>query len=137
MLCTSMLFLIKKKKKWECCPFEKVGVRKWLMRVCLSFGYRRRIAFLSNLASTAKQQSFGRVGLMALAECIASAACGVGTHDASKAEWCGHAFSEQVQVEFSPEIIPCHDKSDLLDILRFLIESSKQHFNPNYRLRGL
>ncbi|KAK9203377.1 hypothetical protein WN943_013631 [Citrus x changshan-huyou] len=96
---------------------------------------RKQIAFLSNLASVAKQQSFGRVGLMALAECIASAACGVAAHIENKAECCGDAFPEKVPEECSPENFPCNDKSDLLDILRFVIESSKQHFNPNYRLR--
>lgn len=107
------------------------------MYVHLSCHYRKQIAFLRNLASVAKQQSFGRVGLMALAECIASAACGVGAHIENKAEWCGDAFPEKVQEESSPENFPCSDKSDLLDILRCVIESSKQHFNPNYRLRGL
>lgn len=96
---------------------------------------RKQIAFLSNLASVAKQQSFGRVGLMALAECIASAACGVAAHIENKAECCGDAFPEKVPEECSPENFPCNDKSDLLDFLRFVIESSKQHFNPNYRLR--
>jgi len=107
------------------------------MYVHFSCDYRKGIAFLSNLASFAKQQSFGRVGLMALAECIASAACGVGEHIANKAEWSGDAFPEKVQEESCPENFPCNDKSDLLDVLRFVIESSKQHFNPNYRLRGL
>jgi hypothetical protein len=29
------------------------------------------------------------------------------------------------------------DKKELLDIFRYVVESSKQHFNPSYRLQGL
>lgn len=67
---------------------------------------------------------------MALAECIASAASGVGLHSDSET-------TEKVQIESSPENILQTDTSELLDALRFVIESSKQHFNPKYRLRGL
>ncbi|KAK7858071.1 hypothetical protein CFP56_014546, partial [Quercus suber] len=90
----------------------------------------KRIAFLSNLASVAKQQSFCRAGLMGLAECIASAACRLD----SEAEWGEDAFL--VKLEIALESFPQHDKMTLLDVLRFVIESSKQHFNPNYRFRG-
>lgn len=31
----------------------------------------------------------------------------------------------------------CADKANLIDSLRFLVETSKQHFNPKYRLRGM
>lgn len=92
---------------------------------------RKRIAFLSNLASVAKQQSFCRAGLMGLAECIASAARRLD----SEAEWGEDAFL--VKLEIASESFPQHDKTTLLDVLRFVIESSKQHFNPNYRFRGL
>ncbi|KAJ0047909.1 hypothetical protein Pint_15756 [Pistacia integerrima] len=94
----------------------------------------KRIAFLSKLASISKQQSFGRVGMMTLAECIASAACVDGTHD-SRSEWCADAFPEKAELKSSQDSSSYNDKSDLLDVLRFIIESSKQHFNPNYRLR--
>ncbi|KAL5815078.1 hypothetical protein ACOSQ3_025873 [Xanthoceras sorbifolium] len=110
------------------------GASRFLHQYTSLLNGRKQIAFLSNLASVAKQQSFGRVGLMALAECIASAASGVGTHNASEAESCGDAFAEKVQMESGPKKFP-QDKSDLLEVLRFVIESSKQHFNPNYRLR--
>lgn len=106
------------------------------MCASLSCDYRKRIAFLNKLASVSKQQSFGRVGMMTLAECIASAACGDGTHD-SKSEWCVDAFPGKAQLPSSQDSSSCNDESDLLDVLRFIIESSKQHFNPNYRLRGL
>lgn len=74
---------------------------------------------------------------MALAECIASAACGVGIQDDKKAEWSEDAFPHEAQLESSSKIFNDIDEADLLDVLRFVIESSKQHFNPNYRLRGL
>ncbi|KAG6792092.1 hypothetical protein POTOM_001235 [Populus tomentosa] len=91
------------------------------------------IAFLHSLASVAKHHSFGRAGLMGLAECIASAACGVGRHD-SGAKWSEDAFPDEVQVECFPEkFSDC--RTAFLDVLRFVIESSKQHFNPNYRLQ--
>ncbi|KAJ6961038.1 hypothetical protein NC652_000044 [Populus alba x Populus x berolinensis] len=94
---------------------------------------REGIAFLHSLASVAKHHSFGRAGLMGLAECIASAACGVGRHD-SGAKWSEDAFPDEVQVECFPEkFSDC--RTAFLDVLRFVIESSKQHFNPNYRLQ--
>ncbi|KAF5477643.1 hypothetical protein F2P56_004263 [Juglans regia] len=92
---------------------------------------RNRIAFLSKLASAAKQQSFSRAGLMGLAECIALAAC----RNDSEADWCEDAFLDMANVEISSENFLQHDKATLLDILRFVIESSRQHFNPNYRFR--
>lgn len=84
---------------------------------------------MSNLASAAKQQSFGRAGLMGLAECIASAACGVQM-------WHSDAVHDMVQVASLEESLLHNNKMDFLDVLRFVIESSKQHFNLKYRLRG-
>ncbi|KAK0586912.1 hypothetical protein LWI29_014296 [Acer saccharum] len=110
------------------------GASRFLHQYASFLNGRKQIAFLSNLATVAKR-SFGRVGLMALAECIASAASGVGTHNDSEAECSGDALAETVQMESCPENFTQTDKSDLLDVLRFVIESSKQHFNPNYRLR--
>lgn len=90
-----------------------------------------------NLASLAKQQSFGRAGLMCLAECITSSACGVGTHSEDETKGPSDVFPDKSQVE-SPAETGAHDnKTNLLDVLRFIVESSKQHFNPNYRLQGL
>lgn len=96
-------------------------------------GHRKHIAFLSNLASVAKQLSFCRAGLMGLAECIASAA----SRNESKAEWREDSFPDAVKVEVSSESFLQHDKRTLLDVLRFVIENCKQHFNPKYRLQGL
>ncbi|XP_044477036.1 uncharacterized protein LOC123204445 isoform X2 [Mangifera indica] len=110
------------------------GAANFLQQYTRFLNVRKRIAFLRKLASTSKQQSFGRVGMMTLARCIASAACGDGTHYI-KSECCPDAFTENAQLKSSQDGSSCNDKSDLLDVLRFIIESSKQHFNPTYRLR--
>lgn len=67
---------------------------------------------------------------MGLAECIASAAHRVATHD-------NDGKAERGQDVFNSESLLQNENIILLDALRFIIESSKQHFNPNYRLRGL
>lgn len=95
----------------------------------LAFGYREKITFLINLASVAKKYSFGRAGLMSFAECIASAAVGVHAHNC-EVEQCKDMLS-------ATEGSLHNDKVELLDVLRFIMESSKQHFNHNYRLKGL
>ncbi|KAI7987820.1 putative methyltransferase TARBP1 [Camellia lanceoleosa] len=106
---------------------------------CLNF--RKWIAFLINLASTTKKQSFGRAGLMGLVECIASAACGVQIHRKHEVESCKDGSFDMVQDDLQVHSVTAsyfhNDKEDLLDVLRYIIESSKQHFNPNYRLRGI
>lgn len=79
------------------------------------------MAFLTNLVSVAKQQSFSRSGLMAFSGCISSVACRIGSED-NEAE---HA-----------QICSPHDINNLLDAIRFVVESCKQHFNPNYRFQG-
>lgn len=109
------------------------GAARFLHQYTSHLNTREGIAFLHSLASVAKHHSFGRAGLMGLAECIASAAHGVGRHD-SGAKWSEDAFPDEVQVESSPEnFSDC--RTAFLDVLRFVIESSKQHFNPYYRLQ--
>ncbi|KAL1371104.1 hypothetical protein HN51_001329 [Arachis hypogaea] len=92
---------------------------------------RKRIAFLCNLASTAKHHSFGRAGLMALAECIALAAAGIGTTVEASTKSSKHI----VPMDFVSGVANQTDKKELLDIFRYVVESSKQHFNPSYRLK--
>ncbi|GLT91144.1 hypothetical protein SLE2022_090460 [Rubroshorea leprosula] len=96
---------------------------------------RRWIAFLINLASLAKRQSFGRAGLMGLAECIASAACGIRKDDTYDADSYKDASLDKAPQESSPERSFLDNKIELLEVLRFIIQSSKQHFNPNYRVQ--
>lgn len=67
---------------------------------------------------------------MGLAECIASGASDCQT------EWCENAVPSIVQDESASLSASHNEKTALLDVLRFVIECSKQHFNPNYRLRG-
>ncbi|CAL9124432.1 unnamed protein product [Musa textilis] len=87
-----------------------------------------RAAFVRILSSVLLSDSFGRAGLMALASCIASAACHSDTHSGSQG--CSDAELKSTQSRF----LPC-SSADLLDSLGIIIERSKQHFNPNYRLK--
>ena len=90
------------------------------------------MGFLCNLASTAKHHSFGRAGLMGLAECISLAANGIRTLLYARKE----SFGGTSLVELASETATENDKTELLNAFRYIIESSKQHFNPNYRLQG-
>ncbi|GJR57300.1 tRNA/rRNA methyltransferase, SpoU family protein [Tanacetum coccineum] len=98
--------------------------------VCLS--EREQMTLVSNLASLAKTYSFGRAGLMSLAECVAAAASGISKAGKNEAEKCDEAPRE---MKSDTDSTYYNDKAALLDVFRFIIESSKQHFNPNYRLK--
>ncbi|KAK4262528.1 hypothetical protein QN277_028078 [Acacia crassicarpa] len=98
---------------------------------CLALSCRKCIGFLCNLASTAKHQSFGRAGLMGLAECITLAANAIRTLPYSRKE----SFRGTSLMEWASETANENDKTQLLNAFRYVIESSKQHFNPNYRLQ--
>lgn len=74
---------------------------------------------------------------MSLAECIASAAYGNQTCNSDEVAQCGNDISESNQTRDALEIQSYNDKEELLDVLRFVMESSKQHFNPKYRLKGI
>ncbi|XP_021841519.2 uncharacterized protein [Spinacia oleracea] len=115
------------------------GASKFLYQYCSFLCERERIIFLRKLASVARHQSLGRAGLMSLSECIFSA---------SKSSKCfpaqGHGEGTGGQcINALPDMIGMGssrtqhfaDKAELIDSLRFLVENSKQHFNPNYRLR--
>ncbi|KAK3029857.1 hypothetical protein RJ639_038291 [Escallonia herrerae] len=110
------------------------GASKFLHQYTTYLNVRKQMEFLVNLASLTKTTSFGRAGLMGLAECIASAASGVQGRIANNWEQCKLVPIDKVQVEYVPNNSH-NDKAGLLDILRFVIESSKQHFNPYYRLK--
>ncbi|PWA72733.1 tRNA/rRNA methyltransferase (SpoU) family protein [Artemisia annua] len=98
--------------------------------VCLSEW--EQMTLLSNLASLAKTYSFGRAGLMSLAECVAAAAAGISKPGKNEAEKCDEAPRE---MKSDTDSTYYNDEAALLDVFRFIIESSKQHFNPNYRLK--
>ncbi|KAM7494028.1 hypothetical protein LguiB_028637 [Lonicera macranthoides] len=103
------------------------GATKFLHQYTNVLSLREKITFLINLASVAKKYSFGRAGLMSFAECIASAAVGVHARNC-EVEQCKDMLS-------ATEVSLHNDKVELLDVLRFIMESSKQHFNHNYRLK--
>ncbi|CAK9173318.1 unnamed protein product [Ilex paraguariensis] len=109
------------------------GAARFLCQYTGYLNLRKQIAFLNNLAYFAKKHSLGRPGLMALADCIASAACRVRTPNNHEVEWSKDASTDVVQVESAQESSFHNDKADLLDNLRFITESSKQHFNHKYR----
>lgn len=88
-----------------------------------------------NLASLAKKQSFGRAGFMALAQCILSTACVVGGYGNKEMEHLENRFSG-TPLEPSSEHLSQDEMSHILDVLKFVAESSRQHFNHKYRTRG-
>lgn len=71
---------------------------------------------------------------MGLAECVAGAASG--KYNDNKAKSCKDGPVDMVQQVYSLENFQHDDGAELLDVFRFVLESSKQHFNPNYRFRG-
>lgn len=105
--------------------------KAWLF---IRFYCSERIAFVCSLASLARQESFGRPGLMAFASCLSSAALGTeGQHLSEVGEY------ENLLPEMEKELDHgglISRSSELLDILGVIAERSKQHFNPNYRLQG-
>ncbi|KAK1306093.1 hypothetical protein QJS10_CPA10g01026 [Acorus calamus] len=108
------------------------GAAKFFYQYTLHFSRREQVAFICSLGSVAKQESFGRAGLMTLACCIASAACR--THGPLRNNGCsGHSFMEQEK--HAQGNLQHNITAELLDVLRIVMERSKQHFNPNYRLR--
>lgn len=103
------------------------GATKFICQYASSLNVRKHFAFLTNLVSAIKRQSFGRAGLMAVTECITVVACRVQVRISNE----GYSFCIITEEEKSFY----NKKADLLDGLRFIIESSRQHFNPNYRFR--
>ncbi|XP_020547413.1 uncharacterized protein LOC105155957 isoform X2 [Sesamum indicum] len=93
---------------------------------------RQHVSFLVDLSSVPKTHSFGRAGLMCLVDCIASAACGIRQHNNPEVEQLIDANTDLIVVESAPNSWK-NDRADLLDVLRFVVECSKQHFNTKYR----
>ncbi|KAG9154332.1 hypothetical protein Leryth_000767 [Lithospermum erythrorhizon] len=95
------------------------AVSKFLFHYASCLPKRKHILFLRDLALVAKKKSFGRAGLMCFVDCISSTALGsIGCTD------CNDSLEEDAEQNHEVE---------LLEVLRFIIESSKQHFNPHYR----
>ncbi|XP_051144850.1 uncharacterized protein LOC127260880 isoform X3 [Andrographis paniculata] len=106
---------------------------RFLHQYASSMGRREHTSFLVKLSSVPLRLTLGRVGLMCLAECIASTARGVANRSNHGAEQFLDATVE-VLVDSLPNSSP-NDKTELLDALRFVLECSKHHFNPKYRLQ--
>nr|XP_027085113.1 uncharacterized protein LOC113707145 isoform X2 [Coffea arabica] len=121
------------KRVYSSCTIDAAA--SFLCQYCFYLDPRKQIKFLIDLASTAKKHSFGRPGLMCLVECIASAACGVEQHNNPRVAGFNDASLNMIQVKSGQGSSWKDDKVDLLDFLRYIIESSKQHFNANYRLQ--
>ncbi|ANM67716.1 tRNA/rRNA methyltransferase (SpoU) family protein [Arabidopsis thaliana] len=95
---------------------------------------RNRVGFLINLASLAKKQSFCRAGFMALVQCIVSTAYVVGGYGDKEMGHLEDKFSGTAQ-ESSCGHLSQDDMTHILDVLKFVAESSRQHFNHKYRIR--
>ncbi|XP_071917543.1 uncharacterized protein [Coffea arabica] len=121
------------KRVYSSCTIDAAA--SFLCQYCFYLDPRKQIKFLIDLASTAKKHSFGRPGLMCLVECIASAARGVEQHNNPRVAGFNDASLNMIQVKSGQGSSWKDDKVDLLDFLRYIIESSKQHFNANYRLQ--
>ncbi|KAK3148659.1 hypothetical protein QOZ80_3BG0297780 [Eleusine coracana subsp. coracana] len=105
------------------------GAERFFSSYAQNLTRRDRIHLVWSLASAAKQDSFGRAGLMALAFCVASCACQSDTSDAP-------CVTSEKEVEKCDGDAPTEVKTvDLLDVLCILSERTKQHFNPKYRLK--
>ncbi|GKB71707.1 hypothetical protein Tco_0933119, partial [Tanacetum coccineum] len=95
---------------------------------------QEHMTLVSNLASFAKTCFFGRAGLMCLAGCVAATASGISKTAKNEAEKCDEAPRE---MKSDTDSTYYNDKAALLDVFKFIIESNKQHFNPNYVLKIL
>lgn len=121
------------KRVYSSCTIDAAA--SFLCQYCCYLDQRKQIKFLVGLASTAKKHSFGRPGLMCLVECIASAAYGIEQRNNPRVAGFNDAFLNMIQAKSGQGNSWKDDKVNLLDFLRYIIESSKQHFNANYRLR--
>ncbi|XP_039141325.1 uncharacterized protein LOC120278662 [Dioscorea cayenensis subsp. rotundata] len=112
------------------------GATKYLHEYSRQMSLSERIELVCGLASIARQDSFGRAGLMALAFCIASAA-GTVIHDDGEVydSMNDYTISGIKEAESSQENPLSSRAAELLDVLGVVVERSKQHFNPRYRLR--
>ncbi|KAK6251036.1 hypothetical protein SCA6_005041 [Theobroma cacao] len=111
------------------------GAAQFLHHYSSYLDSRERIVFLSSLVSLAKRKSFSRAGLMGLAECIAASALGACKYIDNEVKFSKDGFVDKVQQENSLQNFLHDDGTELLDVFRYVLESSKQHFNPNYRFR--
>ncbi|KAH9305250.1 hypothetical protein KI387_009654, partial [Taxus chinensis] len=100
-----------------------------------SLSIRARKKFVQHLASVAKYKSLGRAGFMTLVLCVKEASCGDDWIEKEGIFKKSMLLSDTMDRGSSLDIyIPQETTSaDLIEVLRLLVESSKQHFNPKYR----
>ncbi|CAO2837876.1 unnamed protein product [Amaranthus hypochondriacus] len=117
------------------------GASKFFHQYCSFLVGREQILFLCKLTSVARQHTLGRAGLMSLSACIFAASDSFKfsvaeghVEGAVCARQCMNTLTDMNGLQ-SPKSQICADKAELIDNLRYLVENSKQHFNPNYRLR--
>ncbi|CAN8324989.1 unnamed protein product [Cochlearia groenlandica] len=110
------------------------GATKYVRAYTSCLNPRNQVAFLINLASLATKQSFGRAGFMGLVQCIVSTAYIVGGYRNKEIENFEDSFSG-IPHEPSSELLSQDDMVHILDVLKFVAESSRQHFNHKYRIR--
>ncbi|GAB2209657.1 hypothetical protein Droror1_Dr00026878 [Drosera rotundifolia] len=116
------------------------GSSRFLCQYCTFLTRRKKVTFLRDLASVAKLQSLGRAGLMSLAEIIFSAsmsplACNDVSKSNSKSNGIYFAHEHGAGEMGCPEPSTFKEKEEFMDSLRFVVDSSKQQFNPKYRQR--
>lgn len=108
---------------------------KFIRQYSASLSRSARDKFVLHLASCVKCESLGRAGLMTLALCIKEAACGD--------DWIEDEGTLKESTLLS-KTVDCNDiasrhtvqkdiYADLVEVLRIVVENSKQHFNPKYR----
>lgn len=73
---------------------------------------------------------------MALSECIASVARRIGNDCGMEVERHENPILREVPVTHAAHCALSSEQTDLLDALRYVADSCKQHFNPRYRLEG-
>ncbi|KAJ0961816.1 hypothetical protein J5N97_029644 [Dioscorea zingiberensis] len=113
------------------------GAAKYFHEFSHKMSMSERVELVCNLASIARQDSFSRAGLMALAFCITSAAGTAVIHNTSEVhDSMNNCTVPQVKEAESSQENPLSSRTaEVLDVLGVVVERSKQHFNPRYRLR--
>ncbi|MQL85833.1 hypothetical protein Taro_018340, partial [Colocasia esculenta] len=110
------------------------GAIKFVCQYSAELSMSEHLEFICSLASLAREETFGRPGLMAFASFLSSAACTTKGHHENEVPHYENQ-SREIQVDLHKEHMD-YRHLDLLDALGIIIERSKQHFNPNYRLQG-
>ncbi|KAH0448169.1 hypothetical protein IEQ34_021969 [Dendrobium chrysotoxum] len=110
------------------------GASKYFNRLSCGLSVSECLTLAWSLASAAKQESFGRAGLMTLAFCISSTSCHSNANERNEKK-CSSTSCVVEQVDSTSNNAVHCSAVELLDAFKILITRSKQHYNPNYRLQ--